>query len=181
MPAVKEWGETTGRYIPPGSAPPQAGDMVLFDRAGDGVLDHIGTVTGVAADGAISTVEGNSSDGVSARRYGPGEYAGLVRLAPPGVWSGRRAPDAHPHSAARRAAPRSVRSRGPSPLDSGDDSPSRQSGDPGGAGPSSIRGEAWVSRAAFIAESAAALTGPRDLGCVRGAFSVRRPRAGRCR
>ncbi len=85
VPAVKEWGESTGRYIPPGSAPPQAGDMVLFDRAGDGVLDHIGIVTGVAADGSISTVEGNSSDAVSARRYGPGEYAGLVRLAPPGV------------------------------------------------------------------------------------------------
>jgi hypothetical protein len=85
VPAVKEWGERTGRYIAPGTAPAQAGDLVVFDRGGDGVLDHIGVVTGVAADGSISTVEGNSSDAVSARRYGPGEYAGLVRLVPPGV------------------------------------------------------------------------------------------------
>lgn len=85
VPAVKEWGEATGRYIAPGTQPAQAGDLVVFERNGDGVLDHIGIVTGVAADGTISTVEGNSSDKVSARRYGPGEYAGLIRLAPPGV------------------------------------------------------------------------------------------------
>lgn len=61
------------------------GDLVVFDRGGDGVLDHIGVVTGTAPDGGIRTVEGNSGDRVSARSYGPGGYAGLVRLVAPGT------------------------------------------------------------------------------------------------
>lgn len=84
VPTVKQWAEDTGRYIPAGSGAPQVGDLVVFDRAGDGVLDHIGVVTGVSPDGSIKTVEGNSSDRVSARSYGPDGYAGLVRLVPPG-------------------------------------------------------------------------------------------------
>ena len=85
VPTVKAWAEQTGRYIPAGSAPPQVGDLVVFDRQGDGVLDHIGVVTGITPDGGIRTVEGNSSDRVSARSYGPGGYAGLVRLVAPGA------------------------------------------------------------------------------------------------
>ena len=84
VPTVKAWAEQTGRYIPAGSAAPQVGDLVVFDRGGDGVLDHIGVVTGTRPDGGISTVEGNSSDKVSARSYGPGGYAGLVRVAAQG-------------------------------------------------------------------------------------------------
>jgi len=61
------------------------GRFLVFDRGGDGVLDHIGVVTGVAPDGSIQTVEGNSSDKVSARSYGPDGYAGLVRLVAPGT------------------------------------------------------------------------------------------------
>ena len=80
VPTVKQWAESQGRYIPAGRAAPQVGDLVVFDRGGDGVLDHIGVVTGVRPDGGIDTVEGNSSDRVSARSYGPGGYAGLVRL-----------------------------------------------------------------------------------------------------
>lgn len=80
VPSVKTWAEGEGRWIPAGSGAPAVGDLVLFDRAGDGVYDHIGIVTGVAGDGSIQTVEGNSSDAVSARSYGPGGYAGLVRL-----------------------------------------------------------------------------------------------------
>lgn len=80
VPTVKQWAQDTGRYVPAGSAPAQVGDLVVFDRDGDGVLDHIGVVTGVSPDGGIQTVEGNSSDKVSARSYGPGGYAGLVRL-----------------------------------------------------------------------------------------------------
>lgn len=80
VPTVKQWAEDTGRYVPAGSGPAQVGDLVVFDRDADGVLDHIGVVTGVSADGGIQTVEGNSSDRVSARSYGPGGYAGLVRL-----------------------------------------------------------------------------------------------------
>lgn len=80
VPTVKQWAESQGRYVPAGSGAPQVGDLVVFDRGGDGVLDHIGVVTGVRPDGGIDTVEGNSSDRVSARSYGPGGYAGLVRL-----------------------------------------------------------------------------------------------------
>ncbi len=68
------------RMAASGAGAPAVGDLVVFDRGGTGVLDHIGIVTGVAPGGAIQTVEGNSGDAVSARSYGPGEYAGLVRL-----------------------------------------------------------------------------------------------------
>ena len=85
VPTVKQWAEQTGRYIPAGAGAPQVGDLVVFDRASNGVLDHIGVVTGVSADGGIQTVEGNSSDQVSARSYGADGYAGLVRLVPPGT------------------------------------------------------------------------------------------------
>lgn len=85
VPTVKQWAEQTGRYIPAGSGAPQVGDLVVFERNGDGVLDHIGVVTGTRPDGGIETVEGNSSDKVSARSYGPGGYAGLVRLVAPGT------------------------------------------------------------------------------------------------
>lgn len=80
VPSVRDWAVSQGRYITAGAGTPAVGDLVLFDRGGDGLLDHIGIVTGVGPDGAIQTVEGNSSDAVSARSYGPGEYAGLVRL-----------------------------------------------------------------------------------------------------
>ena len=80
VPTVKQWAESQGRYIAAGSGAPQVGDLVVFDRGGDGVLDHIGVVTGVRPDGGIETVEGNSSDKVSARSYGPDGYTGLVRL-----------------------------------------------------------------------------------------------------
>lgn len=85
VPTLKQWAEDTGRYIRGGSGAPQVGDLVVFERNGDGVLDHIGVVTGVSPDGSIQTVEGNSSDKVSARSYGPGGYAGLVRLGTPGA------------------------------------------------------------------------------------------------
>lgn len=80
VPTVKDWAQRTGRWIAAGSGAPQVGDLVTFDRNGDGVLDHIGVVSGVSSDGSIQTVEGNSSDKVSARSYGPNQYAGLVRL-----------------------------------------------------------------------------------------------------
>lgn len=80
VPTVRQWAESQGRYIPAGGGAPQVGDLVVFDRRGDGVLDHIGVVTGVRPDGGIDTVEGNSSDKVNARSYGPDGYAGLVRL-----------------------------------------------------------------------------------------------------
>jgi hypothetical protein len=82
VPTMKAWAEQTGRWVPSGSGAPQVGDLVVFERNGDGVPDHIGVVTAVRPDGGITTVEGNSSDKVSQRTYaGPGDYAGLVRLS----------------------------------------------------------------------------------------------------
>jgi hypothetical protein len=84
VPTLKNWAEQTDRYIPNGEGPPQVGDLVVFDWQGDGVLDHVGIVSGVKPDGSIETIEGNAGDKVAARSYGPDGYAGLVRLAAPG-------------------------------------------------------------------------------------------------
>jgi hypothetical protein len=85
VPSVERWGKDTGRWIPSGApTPPQAGDLVVFDRNRDGLTDHIGVVTGVRPDGGIETVEGNASDAVSRRSYDPGGWTGVVRLVPPG-------------------------------------------------------------------------------------------------
>jgi hypothetical protein len=71
---VWAWGERTGRTIPAGSGPPQPGDLIIWD-------EHMGIVESVAPDGTISTIEGNSSDAVSRRTYGPdgGGAIGFVR------------------------------------------------------------------------------------------------------
>ena len=49
------WAERTGKAIPAGARPPQPGDLIVWD-------EHIGIVESVGADGAIHTIEGNSSD-----------------------------------------------------------------------------------------------------------------------
>lgn len=58
--ALRGWAERTGRT----SATPAPGELVVWD-------EHIGLVTGVDPDGTVHTIEGNSSDRVSARTYGP--------------------------------------------------------------------------------------------------------------
>jgi CHAP domain len=72
---VYAWAQRTGKAIPAGSQPPQPGDLIVWD-------EHIGIVESVDADGTIHTVEGNSSDRVSERTYGPdgGGAIGYVRL-----------------------------------------------------------------------------------------------------
>lgn len=85
VPDIQAWANRTNRWVPAQGGTPVPGDLVIFDRNGDGTTDHIGVVTGVRADGGFSTVEGNSGDAVSARSYGAGEATGFVRLAPPGV------------------------------------------------------------------------------------------------
>jgi cell wall-associated NlpC family hydrolase len=81
VPNVQKWAAESGKWIPAGQAPAQVGDLVVFDRGNDGVLDHIGVVTQVNADGGITTVEGNSSNAVSQRTYAAGDAAvnGFVR------------------------------------------------------------------------------------------------------
>jgi hypothetical protein len=73
---VYAWAQRTGKAIPAGDgAKPQPGDLIVWD-------EHIGIVESVDADGTIHTVEGNSSDRVSERTYGPdgGGAIGYVRL-----------------------------------------------------------------------------------------------------
>ncbi len=74
-PYMKDWLVSEGRWAPP-STTPRPGDLVLFDRNGDGTLDHIGLVESVDGAGRIHTIEGNASDQVKRRDYDPSEIAG---------------------------------------------------------------------------------------------------------
>ena len=73
--AIEEWGKRTGRSLPAGSTP-QPGDLIVWGNR------HIGIVESVGADGSINTIEGNSSDQVARRKYGPdgGGATSYVRL-----------------------------------------------------------------------------------------------------
>ncbi|HEY3019147.1 MAG TPA: CHAP domain-containing protein [Solirubrobacteraceae bacterium] len=62
--AVWDWAQRTGRALPAGSTP-QPGDLIVWGSR------HIGIVESVDASGSIHTIEGNSSDAVSRRTYGP--------------------------------------------------------------------------------------------------------------
>jgi hypothetical protein len=72
---VWAWAERSGKAIPASGGQPQPGDLIVWD-------EHIGIVESVGADGAISTIEGNSSDSVARRDYGAdgGGAIGYVRL-----------------------------------------------------------------------------------------------------
>jgi hypothetical protein len=72
---VWAWGERSGKAIPAGSGTPAPGDLIVWD-------EHIGVVESVAADGSITTIEGNSSNMVARRDYGAdgGGAIGFVRL-----------------------------------------------------------------------------------------------------
>ena len=74
--AVMDWGQRTGRALPAGSTP-QPGDLIVWGGR------HIGMVESVDADGSIHTIEGNSSNAVSRRTYGPdgGGATSYVRLS----------------------------------------------------------------------------------------------------
>ena len=72
--AVWDWAQRTGRALGAGSTP-QPGDLIVWGSR------HIGIVESVDPSGAIHTIEGNSSDAVSRRTYGPdgGGATGYVR------------------------------------------------------------------------------------------------------
>jgi hypothetical protein len=75
--SVYSWAQQTGRAIPNGAGVhPQPGDLIVWGG------EHIGIVQSVDANGSIHTIEGNSSDKVSQRTYGPdgGGATGYVRL-----------------------------------------------------------------------------------------------------
>ena len=73
---VYAWAQQAGKAIPNGpGARPQPGDLIVWD-------EHIGVVESVAADGSVTTIEGNSSHMVARRQHGPGGDGaiGYVRL-----------------------------------------------------------------------------------------------------
>ena len=72
---VWAWAPRSGKAIPASSGRPQPGDLIVWD-------EHIGIVESVGAGGSIRTVEGNSSDSVAQRSYGPdgGSAIGYVRI-----------------------------------------------------------------------------------------------------
>lgn len=74
--SVADWAQRTGRFIAPGTQRPQPGDLIVWGGR------HIGIVESVGVDGSITTIEGNSSNAVSRRAYGPdgGGATGYVRL-----------------------------------------------------------------------------------------------------
>jgi hypothetical protein len=72
---ISGWAQRTGRNLPAGTRP-QPGDLIYWGGR------HVGMVESVDADGSIHTIEGNSSDAVTRRTYGPdgGGATGYVRL-----------------------------------------------------------------------------------------------------
>jgi uncharacterized protein (TIGR02594 family) len=70
--SVWAWAQQTGRAVPRGQQP-QPGDLIVFNQ-------HIGLVESVDANGAIHTIEGNSSDQVTRRTHSPSDAIGYVRL-----------------------------------------------------------------------------------------------------
>ena len=75
--ALYGWAQRTGRATPAGpGVVPNPGDLIVWGG------HHIGIVESVDPDGSIHTIEGNSSNAVSRRSYGPdgGGATGYVRL-----------------------------------------------------------------------------------------------------
>jgi hypothetical protein len=75
--AVYDWAQRTGKATPAGTGVrPNAGDLIVWGG------EHIGIVESVDADGSIHTIEGNSSNAVSRRTYGPdgGGATGYVHI-----------------------------------------------------------------------------------------------------
>ncbi len=75
--ALYDWAQRTGRATPAGTGVrPNPGDLIVWGG------EHIGIVESVDADGSIHTIEGNSSNAVSRRTYGPdgGGATGYVHI-----------------------------------------------------------------------------------------------------
>lgn len=67
---VTAWAQRTGRF----TTQPAPGELILFGGR------HIGIVESVNADGTLTTIEGNTSDGVHRRTHAVSEATGFVRL-----------------------------------------------------------------------------------------------------
>ena len=82
VPTLEAWGKQEGRYTPHGQGVPNPGDIVIINWGGSGAADHTGIVERVDPDGTVHTIEGNSSDAVRRREYGPdtSHLQGYVRV-----------------------------------------------------------------------------------------------------
>src|SRR5438067_5874429 len=70
---VTSWASSTGKLLP-ASATPAPGDLILFGT------EHVGIVESVNADGSLTTIEGNSGNGVTRVHRSPNEATGYVRM-----------------------------------------------------------------------------------------------------
>jgi hypothetical protein len=67
---ITDWARSTGRL----TQTPAPGDLILFGT------EHVGIVKSVNADGSLTTVEGNASNGVREETRWPSEATGYVVL-----------------------------------------------------------------------------------------------------
>jgi hypothetical protein len=75
--ALYDWAQRTGRATPAGTGVrPNPGDLIVWGG------EHVGIVESVDPDGSIHTIEGNSSNAVTRRTYGPdgGGATGYVHI-----------------------------------------------------------------------------------------------------
>ena len=68
---ITAWARSTGRM----TTTPAAGELILFGA------EHVGIVKSVNADGSLTTVEGNASDGVRQETRWPSDATGYVQLS----------------------------------------------------------------------------------------------------
>jgi CHAP domain len=67
---ITDWARSTGRL----TQTPAPGELILFGT------EHVGIVKSVNADGSLTTVEGNASNGVREETRSPSEATGYVVL-----------------------------------------------------------------------------------------------------
>jgi CHAP domain len=67
---ITDWARSTGRL----TQTPAPGELILFGT------EHVGIVKSVNADGSLTTVEGNASNGVREETRWPSEATGYVAL-----------------------------------------------------------------------------------------------------
>jgi hypothetical protein len=67
---ITDWARSTGRL----TSTPAPGELILFGT------EHVGIVKSVNADGSLTTVEGNASNGVREETRWPSEATGYVQL-----------------------------------------------------------------------------------------------------
>ena len=67
---ITDWARSTGRL----TQTPAPGELILFGT------EHVGIVKSVNADGSLTTVEGNASNGVREETRWPSEATGYVTL-----------------------------------------------------------------------------------------------------